>query len=305
MKAYKRILALSTLVVSVCLMLAGCGQGKGEDIMLGENYCMCIFNFEYALDQSKELTEKEMAKHQEYLTEEKVFEIGEYSFTLKKADGQRFDRKNMRYITLYLLNATYDYGPLHNNYPIYVLNEYDGNISAGAKYHGSDLVSLSFTVAMPTNANIEQMGEQVIQQLCEVDGFEKTVEKNDESKYVAEYTSKNVVPQVKYTVSVSNNGDHIKIGWYKNVDWSDGITDELKQSIDIDECYSRIEKLLFESVKAGGEDPANITVEGEPQFYVTDAGELSVYYPKVVINMQDGGSCHTDVCVHTGKHVQG
>jgi len=45
-------------------------------------------------------------------------------------------------------------------------------------------------------------------------------------------------------------------------------------------------------------------MEFEPKFYITDAGEISIYYPRMSINMKDETSSITDVCIHTGKYVK-
>lgn len=302
MRYLRKCFAVAFVLVLVCALFSGCSeQAMMDRIMLGKNMCGCGWKyFKHALEESQYIIDREIAKYEPNMPQERTFTVGGYNVTATKFEYPQFDRKMMHYNNAYYLNATIDSYFWTKN--VYEFNEYNGQVSAGAVYHNDKLAKFGLRVADEGKA-LSEIGNAVINDLCSVDGLKASVEESD-VKYYAEYVDDSILPAVTYSITVEDKGEYIDIAWRRNESWDKALTEEVKASIDVDKFYKLMEKKLIESATEGGANPVGVTMEFEPEFYVTDAGEISIYYPRMHINMDDGLSCMTDVCIHTGKYVK-
>jgi len=301
MRYMRKCFAVAFVLVLVCTAFSGClEQAMMDRIMLGENRCMCGAFFRHALEESQYIIDREIAKYEPNLPQEKAFSVGGYNLTTSKHRTSGYDAKMMRYVNIYCLNAKADMIPLEA--ATYNFNEYNGQVSAGAVYHNDKLAKFGLRVADDGRA-LSEIGNAVICDLCSVDGLKASVEES-EVKYYAKYVDDSAIPAVTYSITVEDKGEHIDISYNRSESWDKVLTEEVKASIDVDKFYKLMEEKLIESATEGGAEPVSVTMEFEPKFYITDAGEISIYYPRMSINMKDETSSITDVCIHTGKYVK-
>lgn len=301
MRYMRKCFTVAFVLVLVCALFSGCSeQAMMDRIMLGEYYGWCPCNT-YILNSSIPIENEIKAKYEAYLPQEKAFSVSGYDFTTVRYQYSKFDRKMMRYINIYTFNAKADLGSWNNCG--YDFPEYNGQVSAGAVYHNDKLAKFGLRVADEGRA-LSEMGNAVLNDLCSVDGLKASVEES-EVKYYAKYVDDSILPAVTYSITVEDKGEYVDISYNRSKSWDKAPTEEVKASIDIDKYYKLVEKKLIISAQKAGDEPIDVVAEYEPEIYITEAGEISIFYRRMIVNMAQD-SLHrgiSSVCVHTGRYI--